>query len=395
MEQKININVIRQEEVEPVKLKTPRYNKDFSILSPSINSDGEVSDGKRLLPVYVNQDVYDAIWKHARCDMRNEVGGALIGFYCRDKKSEIEKFLVVTDVLNMPPEYFKSPSLLRFTDEFLIELDEYMEHVNRQDPELRRLGFYHTHPGYGVFLSGTDIRTFKGIFKEHWQIAMVVDPVNKDAGVFYWQEGMISPKNGFYRFKSDCMKFQLHKAANSHRLLRWHNRHSLESPPQPVEKKESTPHKSREENHPGEQRQEETKSVSGELEESINGTVEKQIDNANDSEPDSTSDSDSKTADPSTQQSKNDKPGKDSIKRNEAAEDNQLDDEAKKNSDQKTGTGQGTEDKSLAGDISNAGKTTHPTPRHVGDTNEQILLDEKRKEGNTMPEIGPQVRGLS
>lgn len=228
----LKIKIKSHEKIEPIKLKTPLYNKDFSVLSASINLDGETSDGKKLLPVYVSRDIYDAIWEHAKCETRNEVGGALIGFYCRDETSEREKFLVVTDVLNMPPvppRYFKSPALLRFTNEFLNELDDYMVQINRKYPELIRLGFYHTHPGYGVFLSGTDVRTFKKFFKNAWQIAMVVDPVNKDEGVFYWQDDRISPKNGFYIFKSNCPNFRVHKTVESNSFLCQYNQHSLES----------------------------------------------------------------------------------------------------------------------------------------------------------------------
>ncbi|MGE5341247.1 MAG: Mov34/MPN/PAD-1 family protein [Candidatus Omnitrophota bacterium] len=225
----LKIKIKNQEKAEPVKIKILDYNEDLSVLYPSIGSKGEASDGKKRLPVYVNQKVHKAIWKHSQIDMKNEVGGALIGLYCRDEKRG-ENFLVVTDVLNMPPCYFKSAAILRFTNEFLNELDEYMEQINQQYPELRRLGFYHTHPGYGVFLSGTDIRTFEGIFKDEWQIAMVIDPVKKDEGVFYWQEGQISPKNGFYVFKSTYPKFEIHNAQNSNPDLCKCNQHALESP---------------------------------------------------------------------------------------------------------------------------------------------------------------------
>jgi proteasome lid subunit RPN8/RPN11 len=200
----LKIKIKSQEKVEPVDMAPPYDNIMFSAgVEKSVKSGGEITDGRQRLPVYVSQEVCNAIWKHARdLNMKYEMGGALIGFYCRDGKgSKDERFLVVTDVLNMPSEFFKSPALLRFTNEFMNQLDDYMEHLNKQDKRLRRLGFYHTHPGYGVFLSGTDIRTFEGIFKDDWQIAMVVDPVNEDEGVFYWQGGKISHKNGFYHFK--------------------------------------------------------------------------------------------------------------------------------------------------------------------------------------------------
>ena len=47
------------------------------------------------------------------------------------------------------------------------------------------VGWYHTHPAMGIFLSSTDLRTQQRYFSSPWQIAVVIDPVGQEFGVFY------------------------------------------------------------------------------------------------------------------------------------------------------------------------------------------------------------------
>jgi proteasome lid subunit RPN8/RPN11 len=55
------------------------------------------------------------------------------------------------------------------------------------------LGWYHSHPGLGVFLSGTDIFSHSSFFaSEPWYIAVVIDPVSREFGAFSWDHGEIS-----------------------------------------------------------------------------------------------------------------------------------------------------------------------------------------------------------
>lgn len=60
---------------------------------------------------------------------------------------------------------------------------------NRLDDTSTILGWYHTHPGMGVFLSATDLRTQKLHFSAPWQIAVVIDPVGGQSGVFSGGDG--------------------------------------------------------------------------------------------------------------------------------------------------------------------------------------------------------------
>jgi hypothetical protein len=54
------------------------------------------------------------------------------------------------------------------------------------------VGWYHSHPSYGIFLSGDDTFIQQNFFNQPWQIAIVIDPVRKEIGTFGWVGGKIT-----------------------------------------------------------------------------------------------------------------------------------------------------------------------------------------------------------
>jgi hypothetical protein len=55
--------------------------------------------------------------------------------------------------------------------------------------DLRIVGWYHTHPTFGIFLSERDAFIHEHFFSNPGQIAYVVDPVAETEGVFAWRHG--------------------------------------------------------------------------------------------------------------------------------------------------------------------------------------------------------------
>src|SRR3954447_25139327 len=51
------------------------------------------------------------------------------------------------------------------------------------------LGWYHTHPGFGIFLSEMDLFIQNNFFPEPWQVASVYDPKSGEDGIFVWKRG--------------------------------------------------------------------------------------------------------------------------------------------------------------------------------------------------------------
>lgn len=53
------------------------------------------------------------------------------------------------------------------------------------------VGWYHSHPGFGIFLSRYDIFIHDNFFSDRRQIAYVVDPHAGTEGVFGWKAGEV------------------------------------------------------------------------------------------------------------------------------------------------------------------------------------------------------------
>jgi proteasome lid subunit RPN8/RPN11 len=51
------------------------------------------------------------------------------------------------------------------------------------------VGWYHTHPGFGIFLSGMDQFIHRNFFTQIWHVAMVLDPLAANSGFFCWSRG--------------------------------------------------------------------------------------------------------------------------------------------------------------------------------------------------------------
>lgn len=57
--------------------------------------------------------------------------------------------------------------------------------------DLRILGWFHTHAGWGVFMSDSDVFIHRHFFPHPNMVAYVLDPTTGRDGFFYWHEGKI------------------------------------------------------------------------------------------------------------------------------------------------------------------------------------------------------------
>ena len=118
-----------------------------------------------------------AIDAHLSADMLREHGGVLFGVPCTCQG----RFVVLVTDAGSGASTEGTPVHLRFTADTWVQL------WSREDgpPGERLVGWYHSHPGMGVFMSGTDRLTQRHHFALPWQIALVVDPIRRVWGVFY------------------------------------------------------------------------------------------------------------------------------------------------------------------------------------------------------------------
>jgi len=73
--------------------------------------------------------------------------------------------------------------------------------LDEQHPEQRIIGWYHTHPGFGVFLSGMDMFIQTSVFYAPEQMAFVYDPISGEEGLFVWRNG--DPQRSTYMIEPD------------------------------------------------------------------------------------------------------------------------------------------------------------------------------------------------
>lgn len=157
-----------------------------------------------LLDVFLTQKAYVRICAHAGSDLDNEVGGWLAGRYCRDTLHG-NLFIIIDTAL--PAIYTEQDAVhLTFTGDSQVALHN---HLETYFPNKVILGWYHTHPRMGVFLSHWDAWLHQNFFSEPWQVALVVEPHKSTGGFFIrQQDGSLDQRSyfGFYELTNHSQR---------------------------------------------------------------------------------------------------------------------------------------------------------------------------------------------
>ena len=132
---------------------------------------------------------------------RLEMGGLLVGHVDRSGRN-------VCVVGFFPEQTEESPGYCEFDGGWMAVAAAAAEHANSSEglpfdetPLLRVIGWIHTHPGFGLFLSGTDTATYEANLEmspDNRFVAVVVDPLRNEDGVFLTPDrpNEHSPANG-------------------------------------------------------------------------------------------------------------------------------------------------------------------------------------------------------
>lgn len=142
-----------------------------------------LADGENGRPagiqVFLTQQAYLRINAHATSDLDNEVGGWLAGRWCKD--TETGKEFVVVEAL-LPAQQVRSGStFLTFTHDSQVAM---LAALEERYSKKGVVGWYHTHPRMGIFLSGYDTWLHDHFFPHPWQVALVVEPHTGVGGFF-------------------------------------------------------------------------------------------------------------------------------------------------------------------------------------------------------------------
>jgi proteasome lid subunit RPN8/RPN11 len=205
METRPRIHLAPPEDSQPHPVPAPM---DFALRWDSPYDNGEVQPVVRL---FLTQPAYARVHIHAASDLDNEVGGILVGQWCLDTATN-SRFLVIENVLRA--RYTRQSRVhLTFTQDSLVHFHDIIE---QRFAGKQIVGWYHTHPRMGVFLSHYDTWLHNHFFSEPWQVALVVEPYSCMGGFFIRQNsGVLDPSRyfGFYEMNGRL----------GHSTIRWQN----------------------------------------------------------------------------------------------------------------------------------------------------------------------------
>lgn len=128
--------------------------------------------------VEIDNEVTRRIRQHARAHIKTEVCGVLIG---ENANGTIE-IRASIEALNAA----QAGTHVTFTQDAWEEIYRVKDDLY---PEERIVGWYHSHPGFGVFLSEHDLFIQQNFFSSPGQVAWVYDPHTDEEGCFGWVSG--------------------------------------------------------------------------------------------------------------------------------------------------------------------------------------------------------------
>ncbi len=129
--------------------------------------------------IYVSEEAFDSICRTA--NNTHEVGGILVGNALRDESGPYIRVDDVIEALHAE----ESGTELTLTHATWNHIHEQMDTIHAGK---RIIGWYHTHPDFGIFLSERDRFIQQSFFDLPFQIALVYDPVRREHGVFNWRD---------------------------------------------------------------------------------------------------------------------------------------------------------------------------------------------------------------
>ncbi len=164
-------------------------NNNYVSMSQSTSQSAEPSGKVQLsrlgtihddaVPILFHERVFDEIIEYSHQDLRNEIGGFLIGGPYEADREYVE----IRDFLPANKTQSRAASLT-FTHDTWSELNR---EVEEKFPDDKVIGWHHTHPGFGIFLSAYDLFIHRNYFSAPFHIALVVDPKAQEFGFFQWR----------------------------------------------------------------------------------------------------------------------------------------------------------------------------------------------------------------
>ena len=158
--------------------------------------------GEENIHIYIFQGTYKEIHRFTKNKTTKESGGMLVG-------TVVEAFGKSNVIIQgfVEAKYCEAtPTTLKFTHE---TWDHVHKEIDKKYKGKKILGWIHTHPDFGIFLSEYDTFIHKNFFHEPYQVAYVVDPIQTIEGFYSWSNDKIEKSKGFYIYDKTGAKIDV------------------------------------------------------------------------------------------------------------------------------------------------------------------------------------------
>src|SRR5262245_37640379 len=179
--------------------------------------------GRQPFRIFFAPEIHARIWQHAGENKGVEICGVLVGKWGKDADGP---FVAVTETVRGEAATNKFAEVT-FTHETWARINQEMD---TKFSHLTIVGWYHSHPDFGIFLSDRDLFIHQHFFSGPGQVAYVIDPVRDLEGVFAWRHGKAAPLSHFWA-GDEIRTVRASHEPPSHRLSSdLHERDRLDAP---------------------------------------------------------------------------------------------------------------------------------------------------------------------
>ncbi|GMQ77970.1 MAG: hypothetical protein BMS9Abin02_0462 [Anaerolineae bacterium] len=133
--------------------------------------------------ILANEPAFRDAQAHAMSSLDREVAGVLVG-PMPEKQPDGRYVVHVTDTIIAKYTRMHGASVTYTPESWRYVTDKLMELYPEDSAVI--VGWYHTHPGFGIFLSSMDRFIHQNFFVQKWHIALVLDPIASRSGFFCW-----------------------------------------------------------------------------------------------------------------------------------------------------------------------------------------------------------------
>lgn len=135
------------------------------------------------VPLFIGENIIAKMADHADIGFADgkEILGLIMGHNYRDEEGE---YSVACGTATTKLD--STEMSVKFDHDSLEELFESMDRSGGESI----IGWYHSHPGFGCYLSDTDIKTHSGMFADGLGFAAVLDPSDETLMVFTVKDGI-------------------------------------------------------------------------------------------------------------------------------------------------------------------------------------------------------------